>query len=77
MMSLKYEVEQILKYFDNVSPDKILKILIQIQPNLKSEITQNYLHGKIQGILGTNDDLEKKKLCKNLRPYLDWYIQGL
>ncbi|EPA04880.1 hypothetical protein BG20_I2030 [Candidatus Nitrosarchaeum limnium BG20] len=36
--------------------------MVQIQSNLKSEITQNYLNGKIQGILGTNDAIEKKKL---------------
>jgi hypothetical protein len=77
MMSLQDEVKQILNDFDNVSSDKIIDVLIQIQPHLKSNITQNYLQGKIQAILGINDGAEKKKLCKNLKPYLDWYLQGI
>ena len=77
IMSLQDQVKQILNNFDNVSSDKILEILTQIQPTLKSDITQTYLQGKIQAILGINDNAEKKKLCKNLKPYLDWYIQGI
>ena len=76
-MSLRDKVANIQNNFDNIPPEQIVEILVQIQSNLKSEITQNYLNGKIQGILGTNDVMEKKKLCKNLKPYLDWYIQGL
>jgi len=76
-MSLKDKVVNIQNNFDNTSPEQIVEILIQIQSSLKSELTQNYLNGKIQGISGTNDVAEKKKLCKNLKPYLDWYIQGL
>jgi hypothetical protein len=76
IMSLRDEVKQILNDFDNTSSDKILEILTQIQSHLKSDITQNYLQGKIQTILGINDNAEKKKLCKNLKPYLEWYLQG-
>ena len=76
-MSLQDKVKQILSDFDNISSDEILDVLTQIQPHLKSDITQNYLQGKIQAALGTNNDGEKKKLCKDLKPYLDWYIQGI
>ncbi len=76
VLSLRDEVNQILNDFDNTPSDKFLEILTQIQLHLKSDITQNYLQGKIQAILGINDDAEKKKLCKNLKPYLDWYLQG-
>lgn len=76
VLSLRDEVNQILNDFDNTPSDKFLEILTQIQLHLKSDITQNYLQGKIQAILGINDDVEKKKLCKNLKPYLDWYLQG-
>ena len=76
-MSLQDEVKQILNDFDNVSADKIVEILTQIQPHLKSNITRDYLQGKIQQILGTNDNAERKKQCKNLKPYLDWYLQGV
>ena len=77
ILSLRDEVNQILNDFDNTPSDKFLEILTQIQLHLKSDIAQNYLQGKIQAILGINDDAEKKKLCKNLKPYLDWYIQGI
>ena len=76
-MSLHDQVKQILNDFDNTPSDKIIEILTQIQPNLKSDITRAYLQGKIQAILGINDTVEKKKLCKHLKPYLDWYIQGI
>jgi hypothetical protein len=76
VLSLQDEVNQILNDFDNTPSDKFLEILTQIHLHLKSDITQNYLQGKIQAILGINDDAEKKKLCKNLKPYLDWYLQG-
>jgi hypothetical protein len=75
-LSLHDEVQHILDNFDSTSSDDILKILIQIQPHLKSDLTQTYLKGKIHGISGISDNNEKKKLCKNLKPYLDWYIQG-
>lgn len=75
-MSLQEQVKQILNDFDNVSSDKIIEILNQIQPYLKSEITQDYLKGKINGVLGMTDEAEKKKFCKSMIPYLDWYVQG-
>ena len=77
IMSLQDQVKQILNDFDNASSDKILEILTQIQPYLTSDLTRTYLQGKIQGILGINDHTERKKLCKNLKPYLDWYLQGI
>lgn len=77
VMSLQDQVKQILNDFDNASSDKILEILTQIQPHLKSDITRTYLQGKIQAILSINDNTERKKLCKNMKPYLDWYIQGI
>lgn len=77
IMVLQDEIKQILIDFDNALPEKILEILTQIQPYLKSEITQKYLEGKIHDIMILTDIVEKKKLCKNLKPYLDWYLQGI
>ncbi|MBS3925114.1 MAG: hypothetical protein KGZ34_00250 [Nitrosarchaeum sp.] len=75
-MTLQDQVKEILNDFDNVTSDKIIAILNQIQPYLKSEITQDYLKGKINGVSGMTDEAEKKKFCKTMMPYLDWYIQG-
>jgi hypothetical protein len=43
----------------------------------KSNVTIEYLTGKIKKINDLTDEIEKKKQCKLLLPYLDWYLQGL
>jgi len=76
-MSLEDQIKQTLDDFENTTSNKILEILNQITPQFKSNLISEYLQGKIQKILETNDEAEKKKLCKALMPYLDWYLQGL
>jgi len=76
-MSLEDQIKQALDDFENTTSNKILEILNQIMPQFKSNLISEYLQGKIQKILETNDEAEKKKLCKALMPYLDWYLQGL
>ena len=77
LMSLEDQIKQALDDFKNTTSNKILEILNQIMPQFKSNLISEYLQGKIQKILETNDGAEKKKLCKALMPYLDWYLQGL
>ena len=43
----------------------------------KSNLTIEYLTDKIQKIIDLTNEIEKKKQCKLLLPYLDWYLQGL
>lgn len=77
-MSLEDEIKRILADFENASPDAILDVLGQIKPHFKNKLISEYLDGKIQKIRAVgDDDAEKKKLCKALTPYLDWYLQGL
>lgn len=76
-MSLETKTRQILNNFDQSSSEEFLNLLNQIQDSFKSQITKDYLKGKMDVISGTTDETEKKKLCKNLKPYLDWYLQGL
>lgn len=76
-MSLEVKVKQILKNFEETSSEDILEILNQIQIKFQTQITRNYLKGKLVIISDTPDESEKKKLCKNLSPYFDWYLQGL
>jgi ATP-dependent Lon protease len=66
-----------LENFDHISSNDILEVLNQIQNQFQNQITQYYLKGKIKAISDTFDEAEKKKLCKNLKPYLDWYLQGI
>lgn len=76
-MSLEVKVKQILKNFEETSSEDILEILNQIQIKFQSQITRNYLKGKLVVISDITSESEKKKLCKNLIPYFDWYLQGL
>lgn len=76
-MSLEEQIKHTLDDFENITSDTILEILSQIKPQFKSELISEYLQGKIQKILETNDEAKKKKLCKALIPYMNWYLQGL
>ena len=76
-MSLEVKAKQILKNFEESSSEDILEFLNQIQNKFKSQITRNYLKGKLETISNNPVESEKKKLCKNLRPYFEWYLQGL
>ena len=76
-MSLETKTRQILNDFEGSSSEDFLDLLNQIQDSFKSQITRDYLKGKMDAISGTSSEEEKKKLCKNLKPYLDWYLQGL
>jgi len=75
-MSLEIKVKRILENFDEIPSQEILELLNQFLPQFKSPITQNYLKEKLKIISNITDEFEKKKLCKNLKPYLDWYLQG-
>ena len=75
-MSLQIKAKQILDNFEQIPSVEILDILNQILENFQSQITQNYLKGKLKTISDTSDEDQKKKLCKNLKPYFDWYLQG-
>ena len=76
-MSLEVKAKQILKNFEESSSEDILEFLNQIQNKFESQISRNYLKGKLVTISNTPVESEKKKLCKNLRPYFEWYLQGL
>ena len=76
-MSLEDQIKHTLDDFENISHEKILEILNQIIPQFKSKLISEYLQGKIQKILDLDDDVEKKRQCKALTPYLNWYLQGL
>jgi len=76
-MSLEEQIKQTLSDFENTPSEKIFEILNQIKPQFKSDLISEYLQGKIQKILEVNNEAEKKKQCRALIPYFDWYLQGL
>lgn len=76
-MSLEEKTKHANENFEELSSDQLIVILKEIQPHFKSQITQDYLSGKIDGISKASEENEKKKLCSALKPYFDWYLQGL
>lgn len=76
-MSLEIKIKHIMNNFDDVSSDEFLEILDQIMLEFKSDLTTEYLKGKVQKILDISTESKKKKQCKLLLPYYDWYLQGL
>jgi hypothetical protein len=76
-MSLETEIQKILNDFENTPSNQILEILNQIKPQFQNPLISEYLQGKIQKIIDLPDEAQKKKQCKVLTPYLDWYLQGL
>ena len=75
-MSLEDQIKKILKNFESVPSDEFLNTLEQIKPHFKNELISEYLQGKIQKILDSNIESDKKKQCKALLPYFDWYLEG-
>jgi len=76
-MSLEIKIKTVLNDFDGVSSDEFLQILDQIMLKFKNNLTIEYLKGKTQKISVLTTESEKKKQCKLLLPYFDWYLQGL
>ena len=50
-MSLEIKISNILQDFDNVSSDEFLKVINEIMLEFRSNITIEYLKGKIQKII--------------------------
>jgi hypothetical protein len=76
-MTLEDQIKQTMSNLENTSSETILEIITQIMPNFRSELTSDYLQGKIQKIRNENDESEQKKQCLTLIPYFEWYLQGL
>lgn len=77
IMLLEDKIKQTINNVDGATSEQILEIIEEIQPQFRSELTLEYLQGKIQKIKDISDEFEKKKQCKALLPYFNWYLQGL
>ena len=75
-MPLENKVKEVLENFDSTPSNKIIDILNNIQNHFQSQITKDYLKKKLTAIENSPEE-EKKKLCKNLKPYFDWYLQKI
>lgn len=76
MSELKSRVKEIFDNYNTASYDQIILVLNQIKLQLRSNITREYLEGKISKISQTTNEKEKLELINSLKPYFDWYLQG-
>ena len=76
-MSLEDKIKQVTNDVNTATSEQIFEIIEQIQPQFRSELTAEYLKGKIQKIKDISDESERKKQSLTLLPYFDWYLQGL
>ena len=60
-MSLEIKVKQILKNFEEITSKDILELLNQIKNQFQSQITQDYLEGKLKAISDTIGEKVKRK----------------
>lgn len=76
MPELRTQIRDALERFDSLSPDEIVKFLDAIKGEFRTDITREYLSGKIAKLVDINDEQEKITYCKQFRPYFDWYLDG-
>ena len=76
-MSLESKVRDLRANLDKAPTEQFMDVIRCIVPLLASPITSEYLAAKLEKIGQTADPQERKKQCKALAPYLDWYLQGL
>ncbi len=64
-MSLEDQIKVILNDFEHTSSKNIVDVLEQIKPHFKNALISEYLKGKIQKILDSQDESEKKIYVKH------------
>ena len=76
-MTLEADARDVAADFEGSAVAKIVAVLEGIVPLLRNDLTSAYLQKKIDALGATDgaDDLRAK--CAALRPYVDWYLQGL
>ena len=76
-MSLEDSARSLAADFDNASVRDVLSVLEGVIPLLRSESVASYLQKKLDGLRSETDESERRAKCAALRPYVDWYLQGL
>ena len=74
-MALADDVARIRSRPDSVDADEFLEALSRIKQEMRTLDARQYLEKKIDVALSAEED-ERRQLCRNLLPYLDWYLAG-
>lgn len=74
-MSLLDDAQLLRTRFETVGSDELLSLLDRISAELRTDDTRDYLRAKIESIRHAAES-ERKTMCKDLIPYMDWYISS-
>lgn len=77
VVNLEDRARSLAADFDNAPVPDILSVLGEVIPLLRSEPVAAYLQKKLDGLRSETDESERRAKCAALRPYVDWYLQGL
>lgn len=76
-MNLEDSARSLAADFDNAPVRDVLSVLDGVIPLLRSEPVASYLQKKLDVLRAETDESERRAKCSALRPYVDWYLQGL
>ena len=76
MSELRTQIKDALQKFDSLSPEEIVDFLNAMSCEFRTDITKEYLTGKIAKLDDISDESERATYCKQFRPYFDWYLSG-
>lgn len=74
-MSLLDDAQRLRDGFESAGSDDLLSLLDRICAELRTDDTRDYLRAKIDSIRNAAES-ERKVMCKDLIPYVDWYISS-
>ena len=74
-MALAEDAARIRSRFDSADTAEFLEIVSRIRDRLHTEQTREYLGKKLEAAR-LADPSERREMCRNLLPYLDWYLSG-
>ena len=74
-LTLVEDVVRIRSKTESINVDEFLAVVYDIHDRLHTEQTRAYLDKKMQDIRLADPD-KRQEMCRNLLPYLDWYVAG-
>jgi hypothetical protein len=74
-LTLAEDAARIRSGFDSIDTEEFLDVVSHIRDRLHTGQTREYLGKKLEAAR-LADPSERRGMCRNLLPYLDWYLSG-
>ena len=74
-MTLADDAARVRSDFDSTDTAEFLDIVSRIRDSLRTGETKSYLAKKLDAARSATP-AERRGACRNLLPYLDWYLSG-